>query len=92
MMSTINQRQMPRLVYIIISVVNIVLFTACNDNSDTVIPVDKTGKLVGNWVKCYNFEGTSHSDDVVFSYNNRGFILTDRTGSYYFDDMYELKA
>lgn len=91
-MSTINQRQILRLVYIIISVANIVLFTACNDNSDTVIPVDKTGKLVGNWVKYYNFEGTRRSGAIGFSCNNRGFILTVRTGSYYFDDMYKLKA
>ncbi len=43
------------------------------------------------WAEKTAFEGSSRSGAVGFSYNNRGFILTGRSSSYYFDDMYEFK-
>ena len=46
--------------------------------------------ITDRWNEKTAFEGSSRSGAVGFSYNNRGFILTGRSASYYFDDMYEL--
>lgn len=43
------------------------------------------------WYEKTAFEGSDRSGAVGFSYNNRGFILTGRTSTYYYDDMYEFK-
>jgi N-acetylneuraminic acid mutarotase len=41
------------------------------------------------WEEKYSFEGTSRIDAVSFTLNGRGFVTTGRSGSYYFDDIWE---
>ena len=45
--------------------------------------------ITDRWYEKTAFEGTSRSGAVGFSYNNRGYILTGRSSTYYFDDMFE---
>ncbi|MDW7692419.1 kelch repeat-containing protein [Flammeovirgaceae bacterium SG7u.111] len=43
------------------------------------------------WYEKTSFEGAARIDAAAFSINNRGFVTTGRTGSSYFDDMWEFK-
>ncbi len=43
------------------------------------------------WEEKTSLEGTGRIDAVGFSVNNRGFITTGRSSSYYFDDIWEFK-
>lgn len=42
------------------------------------------------WTQKTGFEGTGRTGAVAFTLNNRGFVLTGRSGSLNMDDMYEL--
>lgn len=42
------------------------------------------------WTQKTAFEGTGRTGAVAFTLNNRGFVLTGRSGSLNMDDMYEL--
>jgi N-acetylneuraminic acid mutarotase len=41
------------------------------------------------WEAKTNFEGTSRQDAVAFSIAGRGFVLTGKSTSYQFDDIWE---
>jgi N-acetylneuraminic acid mutarotase len=41
------------------------------------------------WTKKTSFEGTARTGAVAFSLGGRGFVLTGRSGSLSFDNMYE---
>ena len=43
------------------------------------------------WTEKTSLEGAARRDAVSFSVNNRGFITTGRTGSSYFDDIWEFE-
>lgn len=43
-----------------------------------------------SWAEKTQFEGTGRTGAVAFSLNNRGFVLTGRSGSLMMDNMYEL--
>lgn len=70
-------------------------------NGKAYIAVGEAGSLVKNtweynpitdrWTERTAFEGTARSAAVAFAINNRGFVLTGRSSSYYFDDMWEFK-
>jgi hypothetical protein len=42
------------------------------------------------WTQKTSFEGTARTGAVAFTMNERGFVLTGRSGSLSFDNMYEL--
>jgi N-acetylneuraminic acid mutarotase len=41
------------------------------------------------WTRKTSFEGSTRTGAVAFTIGNRGFVLTGKSGSSYFDDMYE---
>ena len=43
------------------------------------------------WVKKTDLEGSARQDAIAFVVNSRGYIATGASGSYYFDDIWELK-
>lgn len=43
------------------------------------------------WTKKTDFEGSARQDAVSYVYNNRVFIATGRSSSYYFDDIWEFR-
>jgi predicted porin len=42
------------------------------------------------WIEKTSFEGTIRSDAVGFTIGNRGYVVTGRSGSFYFDDIWAL--
>lgn len=47
--------------------------------------------ITDRWKEKTAFEGTARSAAVAFAVKDRGFVLTGRSSSYYFDDMWEFK-
>ncbi|HEX2630479.1 MAG TPA: hypothetical protein VHM26_15775, partial [Chitinophagaceae bacterium] len=43
------------------------------------------------WKEKTAFEGSARTGSVAFSVGNRGFVMTGRSGSLSFDNMYELQ-
>lgn len=47
--------------------------------------------LTDVWEEQPNYEGTARQDASAFSFADRAFVLMGRSGSYYFDDIWEYK-
>ena len=47
--------------------------------------------LTDVWEEQPDFEGVSRQDASAFSFGNKAFVLMGRSGSYYFDDIWEYR-
>ena len=47
--------------------------------------------VTDTWEERPDFEGTARQDAVAFSFSDKAFVLTGRSGSYYFDDNWEYR-
>ena len=66
------------------------VYLASGENSSIVSAAWQYDPANDSWAQKTDFEGTGRSGAVGFTLNNRGFILTGRSGSLTMDNMYEL--
>ncbi len=45
-----------------------------------------------SWDEVPNFEGTARQDASAFTFDSKAFVLMGRSGSYYFDDVWEYRS
>lgn len=72
-------------------VINDLAYLATGEAGSLVSNTWEYNPISDRWTERTAFEGTSRTGAVGFSINNRGFVLTGRSASYYFDDMWEFK-
>lgn len=63
-------------------------YLACGENSKSIWEYNPTTDI---WKEKTSLEGSSRTDAIGFSINERGFIMLGRSGSSYFDDSWEFK-
>jgi N-acetylneuraminic acid mutarotase len=63
-------------------------YVACGDNSTTVWQYTPSTDL---WAEKTSLEASGRIDAVGLAINNRGFIMLGRSGTSYFDDLWEFK-
>lgn len=66
------------------------VYLVSGENSSIVSAAWQYDPANDTWAQKTDFEGTGRSGAVGFTLNNRGFILTGRSGSLTMDNMYEL--
>lgn len=69
-------------------VINNLGYLVCGDNSTSVWQYNPATDF---WTEKTGLEASGRIDAVGFSVNNRGYIMSGRIGSTYFDDLFELK-
>jgi hypothetical protein len=63
-------------------------YVTCGDNSTTVWQYTPSTDL---WAEKTSLEASGRIDAVGLAINNRGFIMLGRSGTSYFDDLWEFK-
>jgi N-acetylneuraminic acid mutarotase len=63
-------------------------YIGCGENTRTIWEYDPSSDI---WSEKTALEGSARTDAIGFAIKERGFILLGRTGSSYFDDVWEFK-
>lgn len=63
-------------------------YIACGESSKTIWEYNPTTDI---WKEKTSLEGSSRTDAIGFSINQRGFVMLGRSGTAYFDDSWEFK-
>jgi N-acetylneuraminic acid mutarotase len=63
-------------------------YVACGESSKSIWEYNPTTDI---WKEKTSLEGSSRTDAVGFSINQRGFVMLGRIGTSYFDDSWEFK-
>lgn len=66
-------------------------YLATGENSALITNTWEYNPADDTWLQRTAFEGSARTGAVAFTLNNRGFVLTGRSGSLSFDNAYELK-